>query len=91
MTVGVMGTGRIGHRVIQDLQGFGCRILAYDVYQNAEVAKLAEYTDLDTLYKESDIITLHMPLLPSTHHKNEKGRDPGQLRPRRPDGYGGAD
>ena len=68
MTVGVMGTGRIGHRVIQDLQGFGCRILAYDVYQNAEVAKLAEYTDLDTLYKESDIITLHMPLLPSTHH-----------------------
>ena len=68
MTVGVMGTGRIGHRVIQDLQGFGCRILAYDVYQNAEVAKLAEYVDLDTLYKESDIITLHMPLLPSTHH-----------------------
>ena len=68
MTVGVMGTGRIGQRVIRDLTGFGCRILAYDVYQNAEVAKLAEYVDLDTLYKESDIITLHMPLLPSTHH-----------------------
>ena len=47
MTVGVMGTGRIGQRVIRDLTGFGCRILAYDVYQNAEVAKLAEYVDLD--------------------------------------------
>ena len=68
MTVGVMGTGRIGKQVIRDLQGFGCRILAYDVYQNAEVAEMAEYVDLDTFYKECDIITLHMPLLPSTHH-----------------------
>ena len=68
MTVGVMGTGRIGQQVIRDLRGFGCRILAYDVYQNAEVAEMAEYVDLDTLYRESDIITLHMPLLPTTHH-----------------------
>ena len=68
MTIGVMGTGRIGQQVIRDLQGFGCRILAYDVYQNAEVAKMAEYVDIDTFYRECDIITLHMPLLPSTHH-----------------------
>ena len=52
MTVGVMGTGRIGQQVIRDLRGFGCRILAYDVYQNAEVAEMAEYVDLDTLYTE---------------------------------------
>ena len=68
MTVGVMGTGRIGQQVIRDLQGFGCRILAYDVHQNEETAKMAEYTDLETLYRECDIITLHMPLLPSTRH-----------------------
>ena len=66
MTVGVMGTGRIGQRVIRDLTGFGCRILAYDVYQNAEVAKLAEYVDLDTLWARSDVIFLHCPLFPET-------------------------
>ena len=52
MTVGVMGTGRIGQQVIRDLRGFGCRILAYDVCQNAEVTEMAEYVDLDTLLEE---------------------------------------
>ena len=66
MTVGVMGTGKIGFTVIKCLSGFGCRILANDVYENDAVREYAEYVDLDTLYRESDIITIHTPLLPET-------------------------
>ena len=66
MTVGVMGTGKIGFTVIKCLSGFGCRILANDVYENDAVRAYAEYVDLDTLYRESDIITIHTPLLPET-------------------------
>ena len=61
-----MGTGKIGYTVIKCLSGFGCRILANDVYQNDAVRQYAEYVDLDTLYRESDIITIHTPLLPET-------------------------
>lgn len=60
-TIGVVGTGRIGETLIEHLSGFGCRILAYDLYQKENVKKYAEYVDLDTLYAESDIITLHVP------------------------------
>ena len=66
MTVGVMGTDKIGLTVIKCLSGFGCKILAYDVFQNDEVKKYAEYVDIDTIYKECDVITIHTPLLPST-------------------------
>lgn len=68
MTVGVMGTGRIGLQVIKNLSGFGCKIIAYDVHENPAVKEYAEYVDLETLYAQSDIITLHMPLLSSTEH-----------------------
>lgn len=67
-TVGVIGTGRIGQAVIKRLTGFGCKILAYDPYENAEVKKVAEYTDLDTLLKSSDLITLHTPGSDENHH-----------------------
>ena len=68
MTIGVIGTGKIGSTVIQNLSGFGCKTLAYDLYQNAEVAQKASYVDLETLYKESDIITLHCPLTDKNYH-----------------------
>ena len=68
MTVGVMGTGNIGQVVIQDLEGFGCRILAYDVQQNDWTRQHASYVSLDRLFADSDIITLHLPLLDSTKH-----------------------
>lgn len=68
MTVGVMGTGRIGKTVIDNYSGFGCKILAYDVYQNEAVKGHATYVDLDTLLSESDIISLHMPLTEETYH-----------------------
>ena len=69
-TVGVMGTGSIGKAVIQLLHGFGCKILAYSPTGKTkpEIEQYAQFVDLDTLYKESDIITLHIPLLEGTRH-----------------------
>ncbi len=68
LTVGVVGTGRIGRTVIDNLSGFGCKILAYDPYPNAELANRGslEYVDMDTLVANSDVITLHVPLMDST-------------------------
>lgn len=60
-TVGVIGTGNIGRTVIKHLSGFGCRILAYSLYEDEEVKKYAEYVSLDELIRQSDIITLHVP------------------------------
>lgn len=68
LTVGIAGTGRIGRTVIQNLSGFGCRILAYDLYQSPEVSTLAEYVDLDTLLRESDVLSLHTPLTEENYH-----------------------
>jgi len=68
LTIGIMGTGRIGCQVLRNLSGFGCRLLAYDVKKNPAAESLAEYVDLDTFYRECDVISLHMPLLPQTRH-----------------------
>ena len=67
-TVGVIGTGRIGRTVLQHLSGFGCRLLAYDLYPNDEVKKIAEYVPLDTLLRECDVITLHTNATEENHH-----------------------
>jgi len=69
-TVGLIGTGRIGKCAARILAGFGCRILAYDTRQDEELVNSVgvSYTDLDTVFRESDIISLHVPLLPTTHH-----------------------
>lgn len=68
LTVAVIGTGRIGRTVIKNLSGFGCRILAYDLYENEKVKQNAEYVSLDTIWKEADLITLHTPLTEENHH-----------------------
>jgi D-lactate dehydrogenase len=68
-TVAVFGTGKIGATVIQNLSGFGCRLLAYDIYRNPEVEKLAHYVDDPMeMIQQADIITFHMPLTPDTYH-----------------------
>jgi D-specific alpha-keto acid dehydrogenase len=64
LTVGVIGTGRIGAAVVERLRGFGCRIVAHDRRPNTSV----DYLDLDALLQQSDIVTLHTPLNPDTHH-----------------------
>ncbi|HOW59228.1 MAG TPA: 2-hydroxyacid dehydrogenase [Candidatus Omnitrophota bacterium] len=69
-TAGVIGTGQIGKAAIEILKGFGMKVLAYDLFQDkAFQAKTGfDYVDLDTLFKNSDIITLHCPLTKETHH-----------------------
>jgi len=69
LTVGVIGTGRIGLNVIRILRGFGCKVLAYDPFPNAQAEQLgARYVALDALFEQADIISLHCPLTPDTHH-----------------------
>lgn len=74
-TVGVIGTGKIGQCVIDILLGFGCRVLAYDKYPSEELEQRdgVTYVELDALWPECDIITLHAPLFPETHHMIDAG------------------
>lgn len=67
-TIGVIGTGRIGRRVIDIAQGFGMAVLACDVAPDHVLAERRgfRYTDLETLLRNSDIVTLHVPALPAT-------------------------
>lgn len=69
-TVGIIGTGKIGSVVAKIMKGFGCNILAYDIAPNTELAMNLgiQYVELNHLLRDSDIITLHVPLLPDTHH-----------------------
>lgn len=68
-TVGVVGTGKIGAIVVRILKGFGCGILAHDPFPSPECKALgAEYVSLAQLFSGSDIVTLHCPLTPETHH-----------------------
>lgn len=77
-TVGVIGTGQIGRTVIEHLKGFGCKILAYDLFPRYDLYPEKEgnqvsYVSLEELYKKSDIITLHAPSTQENHHMlNEK-------------------
>lgn len=73
LTVGVIGTGRIGRTVIQNLSGFGCRILAYDLYEQEEVKQYAEYVSLSQLFAQADVITLHTPLTEQNYHLIDAG------------------
>lgn len=69
LTVGIIGTGKIGMCVAHILRGFGCKLLAYDIYHNPEAADLGiDYVSQDALFAQSDIITLHCPLTPETYH-----------------------
>ena len=64
-TIGIIGTGKIAKILIRLLKGFGMRILAYDLYPDTQFAEEEgiSYVSLDELYRESDIISLHCPLI----------------------------
>lgn len=69
-TVGVIGTGKIGRVFIDICRGFGMRVLAYDKFPAPDLdnGDTVRYTDLDELFANSDIISLHCPLTDETHH-----------------------
>lgn len=69
-TVGVIGTGRIGRVFIDICRGFGMKVLAYDKFpvKGLDNGDTVKYVDLDTLLKNSDIISLHCPLTEETYH-----------------------
>ena len=67
--IGIIGTGKIGEIVARIMRGFGCSLRAYDVVRNETVRDYGvRYVDLDTLFAECDVITLHCPLTPETYH-----------------------
>ncbi len=68
-TVGVIGTGRIGRAFIRICHGFGMHVLAYDKYPDRGLCdEGVRYTPLDTMFENSDILSLHCPLTPDTYH-----------------------
>ena len=68
-TAGIIGTGKIGIATLRILKGFGMRLLVSDPYQNQAALDLgAEYVDLDTLFRQSDVISLHCPLFKENYH-----------------------
>lgn len=72
-TVGVIGTGKIGEVFCKIMQGFGVKLLGHDPVENRQCRKLGlVYTHLADLYAQSDIISLHCPLTPDTHHLIDK-------------------
>lgn len=66
-TAGIVGTGKIGAAMARICQGFGMKVIAYDMYQNPDLP-FVTYVDLDTLLATSDLISLHCPLMDSTYH-----------------------
>ena len=69
-TIGIIGTGHIGLHVIRMAIGFGMKVIAFDVKQNTFLSEVMgfEYSDLDNLLMKSDILSLHVPFMPSTKH-----------------------
>jgi D-lactate dehydrogenase len=67
-TAGVIGTGKIGALVARTLHCFGCDVLLHDVYENPELQGVGRYVPRADLLRQSDIVTLHCPLMPATFH-----------------------
>ncbi len=69
-TVGVLGTGRIGSVAARNFLGLGCKVLAFDQNPNVDLTEVEgfSYVDQETLFSSSDIVSLHLPLTPETHH-----------------------
>jgi len=72
-TMGVIGFGRIGQAEGRIAKALGMKVLAYDLYPNDTGREIAEYVDLDTLYAQSDVITLHCNLTPENTGMINKG------------------
>lgn len=75
-TIGIIGTGGIGSKSLKIASGFSMNLLAYDIHPNEQLVQKfnVKFTDLDTLVKESDIISLHAPANTSNYHMLDKQR-----------------
>lgn len=68
-TIGLVGTGRIGQIMAKICIGFGCKVIAYDVHENADCKAMGvSYLPFDEMVKQADVLSLHCPLTPDTHH-----------------------
>lgn len=67
-TAGIIGTGKIGAAMCRICHGFGMKVIAYDVYENPALKEFVEYVPLEKLLSDSDVISLHCPLMDSTYH-----------------------
>jgi len=68
-TIGILGTGKIGLNMVRIMRGFGMEVLACDPFQSLECAEMGgRYVYLSELWEKSDIISVHIPLNPETHH-----------------------
>lgn len=67
-TAGIISTGKIGAAMCRICHGFGMRVIAYDVYPNEALKEFVEYVSLEELLAQSDLISIHCPLLDSTYH-----------------------
>jgi len=69
-TLGIIGFGRIGQAVARRARGFGMRVIYYDIYRNEKAEKElgAEFKPLEELLKESDFVSIHVPLTKETYH-----------------------
>lgn len=68
-TIGIVGTGKIGQTLAEALHGFGCKLLGVDRYENEKCKEFGmEYVSFEEMLAQSDIISLHCPLMPETHH-----------------------
>jgi D-lactate dehydrogenase len=74
--LGVLGTGRIGSKVIEIAKGFKMRVLAFDRFPNKKMAETMgfQYADVEELLQKSDVVSLHLPLNEETHHFLNKAR-----------------
>jgi len=73
-TVGIIGTGKIGFEAAKLFHGFGAKVLGFDKFRNEKAEKFLEYVDdLNDLLKQSDIISLHIPLLADNRHIIDEG------------------
>lgn len=69
-TIGILGTGKIGRIAAQIFRGFGTEVIAFDPFPSPDWAREhgITYTGFDTVLARSDILSLHLPLTPETHH-----------------------
>jgi lactate dehydrogenase-like 2-hydroxyacid dehydrogenase len=68
LTVGIIGTGKIGETVAKILTGFGCKMIAYDLYPKENLKDILTYVPFDELIANSDVITIHTPLFKENYH-----------------------